>query len=100
MAMFLASCETAKQKRFNEAQRQIAISEQVEEVIDKVSSLPEYPQDCKVFEKSRVKSGERLDLALVKTDRALSRANSRVKRCSEWYEDLKKSREGAIEENG
>jgi len=55
--------------------------------------LPPLPDDCRRKEYSGVKIGERLDIALLKTDAALTRANSRVLRCAGFYDEVKASRE-------
>lgn len=51
--------------------------------------LPIYPADCRKRERSGVRSGEPLDVALLRTDQALGRANARVARCGSWYDTLK-----------
>jgi len=58
-------------------------------ILEASRSLPAYPPDCRRVEHAGVRVGEPLDLALLRTDRALGRANSRVKRCSRWYDDIK-----------
>lgn len=93
MGTFLISCATADQERLNQAARTTAEAGQVESAIEQTTQLPPQPNDCENMERSGVTNGDRLDVALVKTDRALSRANSRVARCAAWYDDLKQSRE-------
>lgn len=51
--------------------------------------LPDLPPDCRLRARSGVVEGDRLDVALLKTDQALSRQNGRTKRCSAWYETLR-----------
>ena len=51
--------------------------------------LPSYPSDCRKRERSGVHEGEPLDVALIRTDQALGRANARVARCAHWYDDIK-----------
>lgn len=51
--------------------------------------LPDQPQDCRRQETAGIAVGDRLDAALLKSDRALGRANARVLRCAGWYDDLK-----------
>lgn len=51
--------------------------------------LPDYPRDCRGKEKSGVRVGEPLDVALIRTDRALGRANARLQRCGQWYDEIK-----------
>ena len=60
----------------------------VDTAIEAARQLPDLPADCTTREASGVRKGDRLDVALVKTDRALGRANARVRRCAAWYGDL------------
>lgn len=95
MGLFLISCATVNpQDRINDAAKKKAEAGQVDQAIEATTQLPDQPGDCKRNERSGVTDGDRLDVALLKTDRALSRANSRVQRCANWYEDLQKSRKG------
>ncbi len=59
-----------------------------------VQAAPALPGDCKEQERSGVKTGDKLDVALLKTDAALSRANARVTRCADWYINTR----GAVDE--
>ncbi|MBG6233356.1 hypothetical protein IWQ55_006598 [Labrenzia sp. EL_208] len=52
-------------------------------------ALPTFPGDCRYRERSGVRAGEPLDVALIRTDQALGRANDRVSRCAGWYDDIK-----------
>ncbi|WP_055673624.1 hypothetical protein [Roseibium alexandrii] len=56
---------------------------------------PALPADCRRKERSGVREGEPMDVALIKTDQALGRANARVRRCAAWHDgfraDLKKA---------
>ena len=99
MSLFLISCATNNQDRLNQAARDTAEASQVDEAIQQTRQLPEQPADCKRIERAGIKDGERLDIALVKTDRALSRANNRISRCAGWYEDLRESRKAAVDVN-
>ncbi|WP_420408714.1 hypothetical protein [Hoeflea sp.] len=83
--------------RFIEAERERASAEQVEDALSVAEeaqrigrTLPEYPEDCRRTYRSGVNEGDRLDAALVKTDRALSRANSQIRVCAGWYDDVRK----------
>ncbi|MES0880495.1 hypothetical protein [Roseibium sp. SCP14] len=51
--------------------------------------LPPYPTDCRLRERSGVRIGEPLDVALIRTDQALGRANARARRCGQWYDKIK-----------
>lgn len=96
MAIFLSACETNKQ-RIQKAAAQKANAEAVGPALDllkteraQANNLPMLPIDCKRLERSGVAEGDRLDVALVKTDKALTRANGRVGRCADWHANLRK----------
>jgi hypothetical protein len=57
--------------------------------LEATRELPDYPQDCRKKEKSGVRVGEPLDVALLRTDQALARANARLGRCGRWYDGIK-----------
>ena len=59
----------------------------VEDRID----LPPQPAGCGDPERSGVQAGDRLDAALLKTDRALTRANDKGATCARWYDALRAS---------
>ncbi|WP_298981609.1 hypothetical protein [uncultured Roseibium sp.] len=44
------------------------------------------PPDCRKRERSGVREGDPLDLALLKTDQALGNANARVARCAAFHD--------------
>ena len=90
---FLSGCVTAE-SRIKAAGRTKAEAGMVDAAIRAARQLPDLPADCTTREASGVRNGDRLDVALVKTDRALGRANARVRRCADWYGDLK-ARSGA-----
>ncbi|WP_202306361.1 hypothetical protein [Mesorhizobium sp. L-8-10] len=64
------------------------------EAIEEGREVPDIPADCRRTEAGGVSLGDRLDVALVKTDRALGRANARVLRCAAWHDDYRKGRKG------
>lgn len=88
MTVFLTGCVTAE-GRLNRAGAVKGEAGIVSSAIEELKSLPDLPADCSRREVSGVRKGDRLDVALVKTDRALGRANARVGRCAAWYGDLK-----------
>lgn len=51
--------------------------------------LPPQPAGCGEPERSGVRAGDRLDAALLKTDRALTRANDKGATCARWYDALR-----------
>ncbi len=65
--------------------------------IEATRYLPDYPLDCRQQERSGVRIGEPLDAALIRTDQALGRANARVRRCHQWYDEIKSGFEREIE---
>ena len=50
--------------------------------------LPDYPDDCRRLSYSGVRAGDRLDVAVLKADAALTRQNARTARCADWYDQL------------
>jgi hypothetical protein len=58
----------------------------------KAQPLPDLPPDCRKREGSGVSEGDRLDVALFKAEDALWRANSRVRRCAAFYDQVKAGR--------
>lgn len=73
----------------NAAAASKAQSDQVAQALAVTRELPDQPGDCKRTARSGIVVGDRLDTALVKMDYALTRANNRTARCSQWYETLK-----------
>ncbi len=51
-------------------------------------TLSPLPEDCRVLSRAGVQEGDRLDVALLKIDRALTRQNMRTTRCAEWFDQL------------
>ena len=91
---FLVGCADG---RFIQAERERASAEQVQKALSVADeerrigrTLPEYPDACRRTYRSGVKDGDRLDAALVKTDRALSRANGQIRECAGWYDEVRK----------
>ncbi len=87
--ILLSACETVDD-------RLRAAAEQAGEV-KATKELPDYPEDCRRTERYGVRPGEPLDVALIRTDNALGRANSRIVRCSGWYDQIK---DGYAEDDG
>ncbi len=52
-------------------------------------SLPPLPEDCRLLSRAGVQRGDRLDVALLKVDRALALQNMRSTRCAQWYDQLR-----------
>lgn len=57
-------------------------------------SLPAWPADCAKHETTGVAPSDRIDVALLKADGAVSRGNARVDRCTKFYTDLQSNRKG------
>lgn len=85
----LAGCATDK-ARIEGAARTSAQAGLVDKAIEAGSKTPDLPADCRRQERSGVKVGDRLDIAALKTDAALSRANARVARCAAWHDEIRK----------
>jgi len=77
----LSACETADD--------QLTLAARKTGLTAATSHLPDYPENCRKRERSGVRPGEPLDVALLRTDKALGRANARVARCGRWYDTLK-----------
>lgn len=91
MILSLAGCTTDR-ARLNAAAATQGDASVTAQAITQARRVPSQPKDCGAREHSGVRVGDRLDVALVKTDAALSRANAKGRRCAGWYEDLKQSR--------
>lgn len=87
MASFLAACAHDKPAPVPE----VVYIDRAVEIAMKPLEIPSLPGDCAVTERSGVAEGDRLDIALVKTDHALLRANQRVSRCHAHHEKIRKS---------
>lgn len=74
-------------ERLGAAKSEIARADLVDQALS-AHQLPDLPADCRVKEVSGVKEGDRLDVALLKSERALGRANARVERCAEFYDSI------------
>ena len=88
----LTGCAKGKFADFTAREREAGLVEQALAVASQPSApLPDQPADCPKPETANVKSGERLDIALVKTDAALDRANAKAKACFDWYASIRSS---------
>lgn len=87
MALWLTGCASLAD-RLGEAERDRARADLVGEALD-VAALPELPADCRRREASGVRIGDRLDVALLKSERALGRSNDRVMRCAVFYDQVR-----------
>ncbi|QFS98709.1 hypothetical protein FIV06_14875 [Labrenzia sp. THAF191b] len=87
--IFLSACATNDERLRTAA----ALSAQAEAS----KELPGYPEDCRRKEASSVRIGEPLDVALIRTDQALGRANARVVRCGRWYDEIKQGYAGGVQ---
>lgn len=47
---------------------------------------PNFPVDCRRLSRSGILPGDRLDVAVLKADGALSVQNARTQRCAAWYD--------------
>lgn len=88
MTVFLASCATNKSR--------VIAAGKLSGEIEASKKLADFPTDCRSKARSGVRVGERLDVALLRTDQALTRQNNRTQRCAEWYDELKANIEGQV----
>ena len=81
MTGFLSACAgiEARLDAASEAQGQLEASR----------NLPEWPERCRQIIRSGVRDGDRLDVALLKTDAALVRQQELARVCSRWYDELR-----------
>jgi hypothetical protein len=79
--------QAAEKARADQVKAALAVAD-AERAIGR--NLPEYPDSCRKQHRSRVKLGDRLDIALVKTDRALAQANGQIRECAGWYDAFRK----------
>ncbi len=88
MAIFCASCAPAD----HAAALRPAASDQAsaQPVV-----LPALPSACRAKIRSGVQIGDRLDVALRKTDNALARQHTRVDGCAAWFDELRDALAGA-----
>lgn len=91
MTLFSTGCATDLQARLERAEREQARADLVDEALQQ-APLPDWPADCRKREASGVAKGDRLDVALLKSERALGRANARVDRCAGFYDDVREGR--------
>lgn len=81
----MAGCATVsgRLQAAGEAQAEASL---VPQAIAEASKRPKLPDDCRKKERAGVQLGDRLDVASIKYDRALGRANARIERCAEWHD--------------
>lgn len=92
----VAGCGTDVERRLAAATRVSADAAAVEGALDLARAerqlsalLPEMPADCRRSVLSGIAAGDRLDIAVLKADRALTIANARLANCAQWYADLR-----------
>ncbi len=88
MTVFTAGCGTADEDRLWKAVAVTEDARMVTRTIEVARPLPPWPGRCRQQERSGVRKGERLDAALVKTDAALGRANTKIAACAGWYDGI------------
>ncbi|WP_286182999.1 hypothetical protein [Labrenzia sp. R4_1] len=81
-ALFLSGCATVED-------RAIEAGDRLGKAAAEALPDPALPHDCRRQERSGVQEGEPLDVALIKTDQALGRANARVRRCAAWHDEFR-----------
>jgi len=82
IGLFLSACQTDRE-------RAKLAGERLGAVAAKQQPEPSLPSDCRRRERSGVQLEDPLDLALLKTDQALGRANDRVARCADWHDNYR-----------
>jgi hypothetical protein len=92
IALFSSGCGSDAPARLAAAER-TKVEASLTDQVRAAEALPELPADCRRREASGVVEGDRLDVALVKSERALARQNARGGRCAGFYEDVRAGRE-------
>lgn len=89
--LFFAACATDRARYLSAVATRADASIAVQAAED-ADDIPDQPADCRKREAAGIGPGDRLDVAVVKYDAALGRANARAIRCAEWHDDLKAAR--------
>lgn len=90
IALCLTGCASSGSSRLlNQAATAEAKADVVDAAISEARKIPERPADCRKKEYSGVTIGERLDVAWLKAERALGRANARTDRCNAWDDEFR-----------
>lgn len=92
IALFLTGCASDAPGRLAAAGAAKAEAGLVDTAIAETGAVPDLPDDCRRREASGVREGDRLDVALVKAERALARQNARTGRCAALWDDVKEAR--------
>jgi len=87
-ALKRASIAAAKEAEASRTARVIQVTQEAAK-----APLPALPGDCTGQERTGVVDADGADVALVKSDRAVGRANERVTRCAEFYKDVARVRQ-------
>lgn len=89
MLLSLSGCATTE--KVNEQARQKAAAEAAqdaleaaEEMVQIIAQRPPMPDYCRFKVQSDVRLEDRLDVAVDKLDRALTKANNRITYCARW----------------
>ncbi len=88
-ALFLSGCATVEDRADSAGDR-------LGKAAAEAQPDPALPHDCRRLERSGVQEGEPLDVALIKTDQALGRANARVRRCAAWHDEIRTNRQAGL----
>lgn len=91
ISLLLTACESNKEALARALAEQRA-ADQVAAAIEAGKVIPEIPADCRRKEASGVTVGERLDVALLKAERAIQRGNARIERCAAWQDEYREGR--------
>lgn len=79
----LSGCITAK--------KQALLAAKAAGELQASNTLPNYPSECRRLMRSGVRDGERLDIAVERSDIAIGEQNKRTRRCAAWYDNTKKA---------
>lgn len=99
LAIGVSSCETDRAlKRASEAAGKAAEASGTSRALEVAQQasrapLPPLPSYCRESERTGVQEADGADIALVKSDRAVGRANARTEACARWYDKTAEARQ-------
>gem|GEM_PF-1188694 len=81
---------------FDEAEKikaEARLAEQkTNQAIVEARQIPNLPDFCRDRPRAGIRNGENLQSAIIRYDRALTRAGSTISKCAEWYDNLQRER--------
>lgn len=89
----ISGCATSELERLSDARAGTAIASSLEQQIAAARRVDDdNPPECGKRVQTGVKLGDDKDVALLRSDQALGKANSRAARCEQWWNDFREAR--------